>query len=311
IRPLYTIRDQTGLARILAQRTTAFASEAERLGTVPRQLASLGGGQTAAAGGPRPRPWQLWFSASYGNFDNDHTATDHSGDLFTGTVGLDRKFGKGHTVGVSLARDRMDLATRFNFGDYESDSVTIAPYGAVQLTDWLELSAMVAYTHLDIEQSRQLVVGLGDIESSTESRRWLGQVSATATTVLRSWYLSGRLGVVYSDEKIDGFTESNGNVVEERNIHLGQLQAEGRVGKFFDGGVVTVGATYIYDVNPMDFSVGFGQPEPDDDRDGAMANAGLTFFHGPGVMTNFAVSHEFSRNYVSNTFATATLILRF
>lgn len=232
IRPLYTIRDNTALFQALAHRTMAFPQQTARMGSKPVQLASLGNHQVAARQ-TEPAPWQIWFSGSYGNLENDHIATDHSGDLYTGIVGIDRKLGKGHTLGLSVSRDRMDLDTGFNFGRYESDAVTVAPYGAVQLTDWLALDLMLAYTRIEIDQSRLLVVGPGNIDSTADSRRWLGQVSVTGTKVFRSWYTSGRLGVVYSDEKIDGFTESNGDVIPERNIELGQVHLEGRAGVFF------------------------------------------------------------------------------
>jgi len=310
IRPLYTVRDNTALFQVLTHRMTAFPEQVTGTGLKPVQLASLDDRQLAARR-TEPAPWRIWFSGSYGNLENDHVATDHSGDLYTGIVGIDRKLGKANTLGLSVSWDRMNLDTGFNFGNYESESLTIATYGSHQFGDWLELNVMLAYSNIEIDQSRPNALFTATIVSTADSRRWLGQVSATATEVFRSWYASGKLGVVYSDEKINGFNESDGSVVPERDIDLGQAHLEGRVGILFSGGAATLGATYVYDFDPLDFSVGFGQPTPDDDRDGLMLSGSLTLFHAPGVTSNFALSHEFARNYVNNTFLTISLVARF
>ena len=83
-------------------------------------------------------------------------------------------------------------------------------------------------------------------------------------------------------DKVDGFTESNGTVVPEQVLDLGQI----RLG--FDG-VYQLGSfepfmsiTYELDYSREDLRVAVGT-QPSDDDDGAVVGAGIRWYSDNGV----------------------------
>ena len=179
-----------------------------------------------------------------------------------------------------------DLDTTYNLGGYNNQGITVAPYGVVKFLDYLSFDATVGHTWGDIESSRRPTTGTSqgvNVTGSTDSRRLFGAGNFNANYPVKvpggQLNLGATVGYLYAHEKIDGYTESNGNAVGSATVNLGQIRGGGRIGyRILDMVEPYVGASYQYDHVNSDISVGTGEEQPKNDDSGYTLNVGVNLF---------------------------------
>lgn len=264
--------------------------------------------------------WGFWGSASYTNFDGDNnleanTATlvpkvIYDADTKSILVGADRFFTDRLVLGVAAGYEDTSVFTFFNGGNTESDGFTIAPYAAYLINDIFSVDAAIGYSSLDNDADR-LELGTGStLVADYDSDRYFASVNINAANTYNDWYLSGRVGYLYSYESQDGFTETGstggaGNrTVGERNVHISQFIVGGEASYNFGRQEPYLGAAYVHDLSRGIGRNAGGLPggvAPDfDDDDEIQLNAGVRYF-----ATNFTavldLTHVVSRNNFDST----------
>ena len=208
-----------------------FSSHHAEAGVTP-----IAGGyrlQAQSAGDGFDYPWGLWGSYQYSDFEDEFATTAFDANRHAVMVGADFSPWEAWVFGAMLGYESVDNDTIFNGGNIDTDGLTIAPYMGVLLSDSVgvdfDLSAVfvLGYSHLDHDQFR--TIGTTRITSDTDSHRYFLSGNLIAGRSYGNWYVSGQAGLLVAREDIDGFTESNGNVVGDDRVQLGQASIGGDV----------------------------------------------------------------------------------
>ncbi|MBO6783367.1 MAG: autotransporter outer membrane beta-barrel domain-containing protein [Alphaproteobacteria bacterium] len=253
--------------------------------------AAAGGGLDRAAG---------WVNFSDTDIEEDVPATLYEGDLRNYLLGVDYQLDDRILAGLAFGLERGEIDTRFNGGTVTTRGVTVSPYASYRLDERWSFDAILGHTRGDIDQVR----GAG-IRSETDFRRWFAQANANYVTgldVVDNLLLAGQAGYTYAFEKIDGFTESNGNLVAANRNPLGQVQLGARAGyslfDIADGWVFHPygGLRYLHEIQSSRVSVGPGQAEHPNDNDEVQVSLGLDFFSGSKLSGNIEFLRSFARS---------------
>jgi hypothetical protein len=248
-----------------------------------------GGSVGLAAGGGKTRGIGLWVQGAFTHVDEDADAIKFDGHVVTGMAGIDYRFNNRLIVGLSAGYERSDIDTDFNNGDIESDGVIVAPYVSVRLTDVFSVDATGGYVWLDYEMTRKDAASV-NWTGETDADRWFGALNANADWILREkWLVNANVGVLYSSEDKDAFTEKNTTAnVTNQNIAsdtttLGQAVFGGRLG--YDFGKVNpyLSLQGEYDFNKSSYTVSANQTKPEDDDFGMKVGLGANFNLTPNV----------------------------
>ncbi len=267
------------------------------------------------AAGNHLQGWGFWGTANYLNYDGDNnlepnTATAvpkviYDADTKSILVGADRLFYDRLVLGIAAGYEDTDVFTFFNGGNTETDGFTIAPYAAYLINDTFSVDAAFGYSSLENDTDR-LELGTGStLVADFDSDRWFFSTNINASTTYNEWFLSGRVGYLYSHESQDGYTETGstggaGNrTVGERNVHISQLIVGGEAAYNFGRQEPYFGAAYVYDLSRGIGRSAGGLPggvSPDfDDDDEIQLNAGLRWFADQFTAV-LDLSHVVSRN---------------
>ena len=117
------------------------------------------------------------------------------------------------------------------------------------------------------------------------------------------WYLSEQAGLLMAREDIDGFTESDGTVVADNSVSLGQASIGGEAAYAWDTFEPYANALYSYDYNREDISG--GHPS---DRTELRIGLGVRYFSVQG----FTASAEYKKSLLREDFDedSITLMIR-
>ena len=296
-------------ASIGQQNTTIVSNVTTALGFFGRggNIAQDTGGLVPIAGGYRVQaqgagdgfdyPWGLWGSYQYSDFEDEFNATAFDANRHGLYVGADFSPWDNWVFGAMLGYDDIDTDTTFNTGEIETNGLTIAPYMGVQLSESVDvdfdLSAVFAlgYSHLDHDQFR--TVGGARITGDTTSERLFFTGNVVAGQTFGDWYLSAQAGLLVAREDIDGFTESDGTVVADNSVSLGQASIGGEAAYAWDAFEPYANALYSYDYNHED--IGGGHP---DDLTELRVGLGVRYFSERG----FTAVAEYKKSLLREDF---------
>ncbi len=250
--------------------------------------------------------WSPWVSYGHTMADNDLSSTRYDADQDNILFGMDYSYSDRLIFGISGGYENNDVDTAFNLGETEVTGLTIAPYAAYMLTDSVSIDAAVGYSDMDIDQFRTEPGG-ARVTGNTDASRWF--VMSNLNTFHRhgNWVLTGRAGVIYSEEEQDAFTETGGvtaQSVGERDIEFGQLNIGGEVAYSVHSVEPFTSLFYQYDFERGSTNLNPNQAQPGNDDDDFRFAAGLRYFSDMGFSATLEYSKVIDRdNFDSDTFS--------
>ncbi len=272
------------------------AIERRRKSNRTSTVASREVGAFYAAGDTLGGATGLWLGYSYNDFDSDFafngTSLAYEADAHQVLGGIDRLFAERFLLGLSLGYSTTEADTVFNGGRQENDGVTVAPYAAILLTDIFSIDATGGYTSLDYDQHRISPTDGSTTTATFDSDRWFAGANLNAALTRGAWLFGAKVGVLYTDESQDGYTESGSaasaaartlRTVRTRDIDLTQVTLGGDVAYAVGTFEPYVGVAYVNDLDRDDGTAAGGLPgaftvvQPDDD-DEVQINIGLRYF---------------------------------
>ena len=222
----------------------------------------------------------VWVQGSITHLDDYPTATKYDGNVITALVGVDKKFKDKFLVGLSLGYEDTDLSTTFNSGNLDGSAFIIAPYASLTLKKGFSVDSSLGYARVEYDQDR--------LESQTsekftvngvDANRYFGSLNLNANRKVKKANVGATLGVLYSNEKKDSFTETGTSgvtvAVSSQSTHVGQarfgVNAGINLGKFNPYAKVTG----VYDFSKSKVTVGASQVSPAQDDFGADFTVGV------------------------------------
>lgn len=274
-------------------------------GVAAREQSNQLSGRAAGDGFAGWGGWSPWVSYGRATADNDLSSTQFDANQDNVLFGADYSYSDRLIFGLSGGYEKNDVDTAFNLGEMEVQGFTIAPYVAYLLTDNLSIDAAVGYSDLDIDQFRTEPGG-AMIHGDTDSSRWFVMSNLNTFQRYGDWILSGRVGLIYSEEDQDSFTETGGvtaQSVGSRDIEFGQLNVGGEVAYSVHAIEPFASLFYQYDFEDGDsVSLNSNQAQRSNDDDDFRVAAGFRYFGNDGLSAALEWSHVFDReNYDSNT----------
>jgi len=203
------------------QSTEAFTVNTDLDADYRNSITGLSSGGELASHG-------LWTSVSASSLDNTLISTEYDGSLFLGMVGYDYRINKNLLLGASLGYESTDITTRFNNGSVKSNALTVSPYAAFRIFDFLSIDVILSYSFLDYDTTRPAVTGGYDAD------RYMVSSNLNYYYLTGNWNFNARFGYMYTKENADGFTESNGTRVRSQDTKIGEFQLGGKVGYFIN-----------------------------------------------------------------------------
>lgn len=192
----------------------------------PNTPTSLLPGGEGKAAGDAPERWGIWANVGNSWLSGDQANADFRGTLQTMIVGIDKLVTDNLLVGTALGYEHADIRLKFNNGKFKANNLAIAPYAAYVINDVFSIDATGGYSWLnyDFERNNNTITG------DTTGSRWFGVANLSANTTAGAWQLGSSLGYLYMRETNEAYRESNGTLVNDSTVHLGQARANFRAG---------------------------------------------------------------------------------
>lgn len=269
--------------------------------------------------------WGVWATTSYVDYDGDNNLTRtanavskvvYDADTKSVLFGADRFVTDRMVMGISAGYEYTEVFTLFNGGNTHTDGFTIAPYAAYLINDNFSVDAAVGYSSLETDADR-LELGTGStLLSDYDSDRWFVSTNLNAATAYNDFYLSGRVGWLYSAEEQDGYTETGstggaGNrTVGDRDVWISQIIVGGEAAYNNGRTEPYIGAAYVHDLSRGLGTGAGGLPGGVaaiyDDDDEVQLSAGLRIY-GDRFTAVLDFSHTVSRNNFDSTSGMLTI----
>ncbi|MBT8447460.1 MAG: autotransporter outer membrane beta-barrel domain-containing protein [Gammaproteobacteria bacterium] len=264
--------------------------------------ASLGNGFAAElAAGDLGSGWGVWTSYVRGDYDSEFRFLNRDlgadTDLNNVLAGIDRLIGDRFLLGVTFAYE--DSATRsgYNGGNLDGEGFGFIPYVGWLINDIFTADLSFGYSFLDYDQNRVSVRDGTIVTSNFDADRWFVAGNINATVVRDSWVFGGRVGILHTQEKQEGYVE-NGSAatvaagaiwnVHDRNIDLTQFLVGGSVAYTFSNLEPFASVTYYNDTSRDDGASAGGLPAAftqtrNNDDDEVQVGFGVNFFTDFGI----------------------------
>jgi hypothetical protein len=250
--------------------------------------------------------WGIWASYGNSNFESDFFFPQQpNGSLAydarsqSALLGLDRLIGERFLIGAAIGLQELDTRTLFNGGGTESDGWTVSPYAAFIINDIFSIDVAGGFSDLEYDQRRISRADGSDIVGSFDAERTFVSANLNAIWLRGDWVFGGRLGVLYTEEEQDAYTETGTLLsataqgsrlrdVADREIDLTQLVVGADVGYNF-GSIEPYGLLlYRNDLSRDEGIEAGGLPgdftgvQPDDD-DEFQIGFGVRYFSSFGI----------------------------
>ena len=254
----------------------------------------LDGGEVGLAGGDATKGLGVWVQGRYTDLESDASASVYDGNLYTVMAGIDKRFsGDKGIIGIAAGYEGMDVNTTFNSGNLDTDGFIVAPYFSYQANKMISFDATAGYASIDYDVDRLDPSTDEKFTGKTDANRMFGSMFAHAQTQKDKVTIGGKLGLAYSSEDKDAFTETGTTGTEvsvaKTKTHLGQALLGASLG--YDGGKVDpfVNVTGEYDFNKSsDPTVASSQTQPADDNFGLRVGLGVNIDVSPNVTAHIS-----------------------
>ena len=276
-----TLRAATAqTAGLISNRISFVRNQASARVPYSVSLDENGNAHLGFAGGMKDKGIGIWVQGSITHLDNDSTATKYDGNVITALVGIDKAFKDKFLVGLSRGYEDTDLDTSFNRGNLDGKAYIIAPYASLALKKGFSVDVSLGYARVDYDQDR--------LESQTDEKftangvdanRYFGTLNVNASRKIKKANVGATLGVLYSHEKRDSFTETGTTgvsvAVSSQSTKVGQarfgVNAGVNLGKINPYAKITG----VYDFTKTKVDVGASQASPAQDDFGADFTVGV------------------------------------
>ncbi|MBF0188639.1 MAG: autotransporter outer membrane beta-barrel domain-containing protein [Magnetococcales bacterium] len=240
--------------------------------------------------------WGVWAHGSFTNIEDDHVTTKMDGHVWSVMAGLDYKVTPDVLLGLSLGYGFSDIDTQFNNGEVKGEYYTISPYLGWTIDKIFSLDVAFGLSWGEIDQKRTGVGTGTEITSNPDAERYFWTIMLNADTMVDNWRLGGEMGILYTEEDVDAFMESNNVNVAKSTSKLGQWRIGGDVAYSF--GVVEpyLHARIEYDFEDRELEVATNQQTPADDDTGGVIGAGMRFNFSPTVTGGIDWEHTVARS---------------
>lgn len=226
----------------------------------------------------------LWLNSTFTTYDNDFSRTRYDGDTHMLLAGYDYTKSDKYIFGVAVSYETSLIDTEFNLGSQKSDGYSINPYFAYLISDSWSVDLGVGFGSFDTDQRRSIAgsggvpIFLADsVESDFSTDRNFVASNLTYSVPRGNWYLTGWLGLLYATKDQEGYTESDGTVVDSEDLDKKQWSLGGEAAYGFGASEAYFGLIYEKDtdVNEVEFLIG---EQPANDDDSALVNIGWRYF---------------------------------
>jgi len=263
----------------------------------------LNGGQLGLAGGDKKRGIGVWVQGRFTSVDNDDSATKFDGNIWDVMAGVDKQLGSKAILGVSAGYESSDIDTQYNNGKIDGTGYLVAPYLSVAFNQMVSLDVQGGYAWLEYDMNRlDAVTGDTHTANNVDATRWWisGQLNAEKT--YKKADLGAFVGLNYTREKRDGFTESTTGVstmaaTASTTAKLGQLRLGATAALNTSGVVQPYGRLAAeYDFTQDDLKAGSNQAAPSNDKFGMVGALGLNLNLSPNVSGTIEANGNFFRD---------------
>lgn len=241
--------------RLALDKTRQEFSGSNEFGT---KLTPIAGGmrmQGNAAGDGFGYPWGLWGSYQHSEYDDDFVATRYDAEADSVLFGADFSPWDNFVAGVAFGYESTDIETTFNAGEQEIDTFSVIPYFGGYLSDNLGVDVdvtvdfAIGYARVDIDQFRTSAADGSRVTSSTDANRFFMSGNLSVGEQFGNLYASGRTGILYARDNVDGYTESGTGAltVADDDVGLGRFSIGGDLAYSWDAFEPFANAVWQYD----------------------------------------------------------------
>ena len=271
-----------------------------------------GGVPSGLAAGEQFGNVSVWVNFMYSDFDSDFVIapqdsplTAYDSELVAGMFGIDTILMDRFVIGAAFGYEDMDTRTPFNGGDHEADGFSITPYAAFLINDHFSLDVSGGFAWMENDQTRIDRQGAVPLSASFDSDRRFIAANLSAFTDVNKWSFGGTLGILYTEQTEDGYTEqgsvADARTVREREIDLTQMLIGGDVSYRPTAGLEAFSFLNYRNDLSRDEGRGVGGLPGDtgnvqpDDEDEIEFGVGARFQASDSVSGNIEFSHIFGR----------------
>jgi len=275
------------------------------------------GGLIGLSGGDKKRGIGVWVQGRFTSVEDDNAATKFDGTVYDVLVGADKQIGKKALLGVAIGYEKSDLDTNYNNGNIDGDGWLVSPYLSLNVNKAVSLDLSGGYAWLEYDMNRRDTNNNETFTGNTDANRFWVNGQVNYDKVVKKALLGAFLGVNYSHEKRDAFSEASSNAVTGSVSHgasstkLGQIRLGGTAE--YNAGKVRpyVGLTAEYDYTKSKTVVAANQAAPSDDDFGMVGRVGLNLVFSPSVSGVIEGSGSFLRDDYSEYSGLARLRVEF
>ncbi len=263
-------------------------------------------GQAAAGGTTR---WNVWGALGQNQVAYSFEPARSSGNINLALGGLDYTFGNNVIVGVAYADDRTRIGTQFNNGSLAGNGYSLAPYIAVPFARNWVFDASMGWGRNKLSQVDNVTPGV-TLTGNTTDKRFFSSVALSYAATIGKLQWIGKGMYLFSEDKVDQFTQSNNVLVASSTTRITQLRLGGQISYDAGGIVPYAGLTYIYDAQSPRQPVTLGLT-PANDRDAWQIAVGANFYSRGPLSGSVQYSQDTSRKEVKNNLLMANIAYRF
>lgn len=251
---------------------------------------------TGAAAGNGASDLAVWANVGWTGLEDDNSATETDGDMWTGLLGADMALNDRLIVGAALLGEGSSLETTYNGGKVTSHSFGINPYASYMINDVFSVTAMsgVGWSWGDTER----LSGGQQVTGEFSATRYFLSGSADANIPSGNFNLNAAMGLTWSQQFTGSYTESNGTNVDDQTTSSGvyHIQAipsyafavDANQGFFLEPYAL---GRYDYEFAKDKISVGTGQAAHANARHGFTIGGGVNIYANDNLSFNLEGTH--------------------
>lgn len=259
----------------------------------------------------------LWLGTTATNFENNFSRTEFDGNSNLLVAGFDYTRADKYIFGISLSIEETKMNTDFNLGNQDISGYNVNPYFAYLISDSWSLDVGLGIGRFDTDQTRIVadvnpapppLVTADIVDSKFSTDRDFVATNLTYAVPRGNWYLTGWLGWLKATQDQEGFTESDGTVVDSADLDFERWSLGGEAAYSHRSYETYLSLIYELDTedNQVEFATG---AQPSDDDDSYLVGIGWRYF-GSDLVANIELSSRQGADDLAETSVSTTLRLQ-
>ena len=264
-------------------------------------------GETGAAAAAAAPKWNAWFSLAQSNVGYDFQPARSSGRVNVVLGGVDYTFNNNVILGVAYSDDQTRIDTQFNNGSLNGSGYMIAPYLAVPFgRNWV----FDASIGMGRNKLSQVDNAAGNVTGNAMDNRFFSSAAVSYAAQIGKMQWTGKGMYLFSEDKIDQFTQSNNVVVPSSTTRVAQIRLGGQLAYDAGGMMPYAGLTYIRDTQAPTQRVIAGQTAAND-RDAWQVAVGINFYNRGPLSGGVQYTQDTNRAQVKNNMLMGNISYKF